>query len=122
VQSGSETYAGNCTRNPRTPGQRRIAYEDREAFQNRQEYGMRYKIRAALRMGRRMSRDAPGLIESPLENIRFPEIDISEIAKEFGEISLSDIFENIEIEGETLCEKETKKKRKPQAKKPSLKK
>jgi len=69
-----------------------------------------------------MSKTAPGLIELPLENICFPEIDISEIAKEFGEISLSDIFENMYMEGDTLCEKEAKRKRKPQAKKPSLKK
>ena len=71
-------------------------------------------------MGKRMSKDAPGLIELPLDNIHFPEIDISEIAKEFGDISLSDIFET--MEGETLCEKKPKKKRKPQARKPSRKK
>jgi hypothetical protein len=57
------------------------------------------------------------LTELPID---FPEIDFSEMLKEYGDISLSEIFED--ITGETLCKKKTEKKRKPQARKPSRKK
>jgi hypothetical protein len=70
-------------------------------------------------MGNRMNEtafDLTGLIELSPVKIDIPEIDFSEILKEFGDISLSDIFEN--ITGETVCEKKAERKRKPQARKP----